>query len=100
MFFDFFSIMVFVVVVVVWIGDCFWRSLSRFERCNLVVVVVVEESGFRGGEMGGRWLLMEEALHVKVVWNMRRLCGGKVEFMVCIIVGERERDSKKNENVL
>jgi hypothetical protein len=28
------------------------------------------------------------------------LCGGKVEFMVCIIVGERERDSKKNENVL
>lgn len=92
MFFDFFSIMVFVVV---WIGDCFWRSLSRFERCNLVVVVVVEESGFRGGEMGGRWLLMEEALHVKVVWNMRRLCGGKVEFMVCIIVGERERETAK-----
>jgi hypothetical protein len=96
MFFDFFSIMVFVVVVVVWICDCFWRSLSRFERCNLVVVVVVvEESGFRGGEMGGRWLLMEEALHVCLVWNMRRLCGGKVEFMVCIIVGEWRQTAKR-----
>jgi hypothetical protein len=31
---------------------------------------------------------------------MRRLCGGKVEFMVCIIVGERERQQKEWECVV
>jgi len=38
----------------------------------------VEESGLRGGQIGGSWWLMEEAdRHVKVgcclVWNMLRL---------------------------
>lgn len=69
MLFDFFSVTVVVVVVVVWslvwIGACcFLRRFSRFERCNRV----------------------EEALHVKavvrLVWNMLRLCGGRVELII------------------
>lgn len=65
----------------------FWRSLSRLERCNRVESVevaggfglILELEGFKG-----------EARHVKLarlVWNMWRLCAGKVE-LICIMCGE------------
>lgn len=58
----------------------------------------MEESGLRGGS----WLLMEEDdRHVKVdcclVWNMLRLCDGRVELIIIMLKTDRQQ---RNENFI